>query len=98
MSVDPGRRKYACRECGRRPRSTVCPAAASAWPMTWPPKTRGRVERDGLPMKRPSPADWTSRRSSSSSTVAVMCRRCRFRPFSRRKSRLFSSPSFSTRS
>ncbi|CAM5658450.1 hypothetical protein STENM327S_08997 [Streptomyces tendae] len=36
----PGRRKYACSECTGRSPSVVRPAATSAWPATWPPKTR----------------------------------------------------------
>ncbi len=36
----PGRRKYACSECtGRSPLGGAA-AATSAWPATWPPKTR----------------------------------------------------------
>ena len=38
----PARMKYECSEC-TAVRSTVRPAAISAWPATWPPKTRSTV-------------------------------------------------------
>src|SRR5262245_9730179 len=64
----PRRRKYACRECTRRPSSIVALAAFSAWPSTWPPNTCG------LPVSRLCPRN---RLTSSLSSSNCCCRSAR---------------------
>src|SRR5690349_16199828 len=62
-ATSPGRRKYACSECGTRP-STVRLAAASPWPITCPPKTLFPNRSCDCPRKR-----FTSKDSRSSSAI-----------------------------
>ena len=67
----PGRRKYECSEC-TRPCSTVRPAAMSACPATWPPKTRWRSSLGWVPRKMLTSIGSRSSRLTRNSRDALM--------------------------
>src|SRR3954465_275438 len=54
-AMSPGKRKYACSECGTRP-SMVRAAAIRACPTTWPPKTLRPPRSAAWPRKRFTPS------------------------------------------
>src|SRR4249919_2310927 len=67
----PGRRKYACMECGGRS-STVRTAATSACPITWPPNTRCQPTCGERPRNRFTSSGSRSRILSRSWTAEDM--------------------------
>src|SRR5271156_3928682 len=79
MFGSPGRKKYECSEW-TLPRSTVRPAATSAWAATWPPNTRSRRPGRLSPRKMLTSIVSRSRRSTTLAVPALIVETVHFEP------------------